>query len=90
MKAPFLKITIHDNDFVNNYLPLGNILHDLYCWSNPTKEDLPLMKPYIARLWWSIENLIGMRDHKISKVDFPIDYNYDSYIYTPYSLEFVS
>ena len=77
MKAPFLKITIHDNDFVKYYLQIGNILHDMYCMSNPTKEELPLMRPYIARLWWSIHNLADMRDSKNINIDFdPTDYEY--------------
>ena len=77
MKAPFLKITIHDNDFVNYYLLLGHVLHHLYCRSNPTKDDLTFMKPYIARLWWSIHNLADIENSKIINTDFgPTDYEY--------------
>ena len=59
MNAPYLKVTVHDNDFTSYYWQVGEAIQNIFKYEGkyPTKEDLDIIKPLIARLWWTIDNL---------------------------------
>ena len=68
--APYLKVTLHDNDFTSYYKELGNAILSLFKYVGyPTEEDIEVIKPYIANLWWSMHNIIEPLKWKNTAVD---------------------
>lgn len=64
MNAPYLRVTLHDNDFTSYWQELGEAIQDIIrfeCgnFENKTVEDIDLksIQPYIAKLWWAINSL---------------------------------
>ena len=64
--CPYLKITIGDNDFTGVAMLLGQTLIDTFTQAGkyPTEKDLPQIKGYIAKLWWSLFNLENFYEYK--------------------------
>ena len=60
--ATYLKITIHDNDFIISLMYIGELLYELFqnTYSYPTEEHLPYLKEYIKHLWWSTNAITGL------------------------------
>ncbi len=81
--ATYLMITILDNDFTNNYNIIGRTIRESlrsHCL-NPygtielSPEQLETIKPYIASIWWSVDNLTMIsesvsRGTKLTSVDY--------------------
>lgn len=81
--ATYLMITILDNDFTSNYDIIGRTIRESlrsHCLNpydtielNP--EQLETIKPYIASIWWSIDNLTMIsesvaRGTELTSVDY--------------------
>ena len=76
MNGPYLKITLHDNDFTSYWLELGEAIQGIIrfeCNNFETKsvegKDIEAIKPYIAKLWWAINSLSGHFRWKGSPID---------------------
>ena len=64
MNAPYLRVTIHDNDFTSYWEELGNAILGIIkfeCddFEKKTVEeaDLLTIRPYIANIWYGIDAL---------------------------------
>lgn len=59
MKAPYLKITICDNDFTGYAKEIGRILYDIFRFENtyPNEDDFDNIKGFIKHLWYSVYEL---------------------------------
>ena len=76
MNAPYLRITLHDNDFTSYWQELGEAIQSIIRFEcndffDKTVEslDLEVIKPYIAKLWWSIDSLSNHFRWKNTHVD---------------------
>jgi hypothetical protein len=77
--TPYLKVTLGDNDFTSNYNLLGSTILQSFRaeYKYPTKDDFDNIKEYIARLWWSLNNLTCYMRWKDTTVKFSEnDYEY--------------
>jgi hypothetical protein len=65
MEANYLKITLHDNDFTSYYKVLGNAILDTFNYAGyyPDESNLDMLKPYIANIWYSINNISEIVHH---------------------------
>lgn len=64
MNAPYLRVTIHDNDFTSYAYELGDAIRDIlrfacdnFTTSTVEQIDLEAIKPYIASIWYGIDAL---------------------------------
>ena len=73
MTAPYLHITISDNDFWESQELLGNIIQQIFQTTNhyPTGDDLSEIKRTIATMWHSIAVLFWFKTECITPL---IDY----------------
>lgn len=79
MNAPYLKVTVHDNDFTSYYWQVGEAIQNIFKYEGKysTKEDLDIIKPLIARLWWTIDNLDSYYRWKDTLVEYkPMEFEY--------------
>ncbi len=83
-EAKDLMITILDNDFTSNYDIIGKaIMQSLrsYCIDdqdviNVDDAHLETIKQYVARIWWSIDNLVRVSENVMRGSEYPaIDYS---------------
>lgn len=70
--SKYLRITIHDNDFISDLQIVGETLKNIFDFEDkyPTEDDLPKIKEYISNLCWSIHNLDNFYRWKDTSVDF--------------------
>ena len=61
--APYLKVTIFDNDFYASQQLVGKVLQEIFLRDGyPTTESLPLLKDYVGQLWYAIHNIQHILD----------------------------
>lgn len=55
----YLRITIHDNDFINSLEHVANTLNAVFISEGryPEEDELPLLKKYVQSLWFSIDSI---------------------------------
>lgn len=65
--AKYLRITIHDNDFMNELEIVGEILSKLFWAADryPEEEELDHLKTYIQTLLFSIVNTNNIMPHSV-------------------------
>lgn len=76
MNAPYLRVTLHDNDFTSYWRELGEAIQSIIrfeCNNFKNKKleerDLGEIKPYIEMLWWSIDSLSSHFRWKDTHID---------------------
>lgn len=57
--AKYLRITIHDNDFLLSLKQLSEMLYEIFLVEGrfPEEDDLPLLEKYVKHLWFSLNNI---------------------------------
>lgn len=85
--ARYLKVTMHDNDFTNSLMHLGNTLYRIFLREErfPEEDELPLLKEYVKSLWYAIDNIESIMRWNKKSVGFKAN---PEAIFTP-QLEFV-
>ena len=60
--AKYLRITMHDNDFVGSLKYMANILYDIFQYENrfPEEDEFPLIEKYVKELWFSVYNICSI------------------------------
>lgn len=55
----YLRITIHDNDFITSLEYIAHTLNELFqnVGRYPEEDELPLLKEYVQSLWFSVDNI---------------------------------
>lgn len=60
MNAKYLRVTIHDNDFTNQLLYVGDLLHQVFADNGyPTEQDFGILKEMIAHIWYGVHEIMG-------------------------------
>ena len=77
-KATYLKITIHDNDFIISLMYVGDLLYKIFQNEGryPTEEDLPYLKERIKYIWCGIHatNRLMRWGTEYAKEDYEISH----------------
>jgi len=63
MNGKYLRVTIHDNDFISSLIKVGKLIYEHFCEEDcyPTEEQLPLLGECVKYLWLGadqVENLM--------------------------------
>ena len=72
MSEKYLRITMHDNDFITSLSLLADILYNIFINEErfPEEDELILLKKYIQPLWFSIHNINSMINRNKTVVGF--------------------
>lgn len=74
--ARYLRITMHDNDFITSLKHVGYLLRQIFEFQGvyPAEEDIPVLSEMVNHLWYATHNIMEKvnwyRNYKESKFDY--------------------